>query len=265
MNLPKTTTAQTLLYPSDQLNLNNPNKSIVYDPNDRPHQTIKESNPSINPNRHFSSLQTKSITYDPNNRPAITTKESVLHDKIKTNQFINKGNGYQCSKVIAPATTRQFTSNHLYVGTSKSTITPGGYKNQNVIAKPTIKQHTGKSSYSAPKQAICPLKPNRENINNMQINSSKERIVQSQQKHYPTNSNVPIAIGAESLGSFTKDKIQNTVELINKHQKPINSLPPIGALYHETNLNRATVTEYNHNRNNPELQIKNDLTIHINN
>lgn len=123
---------------------NTVNKSTVYDPNDTPRTTMKETNIH---NRHTGNLGNRAnagTVKDPTDKPRNTMKEIDVVNRKNTGQVGNqdKGGAYKNAQYRASATNRQSTSCE-YVGNADGPD-EGAYTVTKVVAPDTIRQYTSK-------------------------------------------------------------------------------------------------------------------------
>ena len=148
-DVPKTTIKETLLQPTPNINMNSqkPPNSIVYDPNDVPKTTIKETTLSesmlgqIDRQDYLAPL-----VYDTTDVPRTTNKETTMVDYSGNAYFPNE-DSRNTNYYEAKNTNRQFTSNVQYYGNSTGE-TEGGYKVIEVDPRYTNRQYTSDNAHT---------------------------------------------------------------------------------------------------------------------
>ena len=147
-DVPKTTIKETLLQAAPNVNMSaqRPSNPLVYDPNDIPKTTIKETTMSegilgqIDRQEYLAPL-----VYDPTDVPRTTNKETTMTDYAGNVYFPNE-NGRDTNCYDARNTNRQFTSDVQYFGNSAGEQ-EGGYQVTNIDPKNTNRQFTSDVQY----------------------------------------------------------------------------------------------------------------------
>ena len=119
-----------------------PSRGTVYDPNDLPRTTIKETNIDNNRTGNVdSSYYNKPLAYNPNDiMPRATIKETTIAKDTMGNMNRQKDNaGYRLKKVKAPVTNRQMC-NTDYTGNAEGQ-SEGGYKVANAVPRSVSYTH----------------------------------------------------------------------------------------------------------------------------
>jgi hypothetical protein len=148
-DVPKTTIKETLLQATPNVNMSaqRPSNPLVYDPNDVPKTTIKETTMSdgilgqIDRQEYLAPL-----VYDPTDVPRTTNKETTMTDYSGNAYFPNE-NGRDTNCYDARNTNRQFTSDVQYFGNSAGEQ-EGGYKVVDVEPRYTNRQYTSDHAYT---------------------------------------------------------------------------------------------------------------------
>jgi hypothetical protein len=115
--------------------------NTVYDPNDLPRTTIKETNIHNNHSGILSSNMMKGIVYDPNNLPKRTTKETTVNNKRKANINLSGKGSYSKNKDKAKITTKETTITNNVMGIASRTR-GDGHLVKGVQVHPTIREDT---------------------------------------------------------------------------------------------------------------------------
>ena len=160
-------------------------------------ETLDEYDKTVNlsgNNRH--------IVYDPNDVPQTTIKDTNIHHSRTGNMGmpgVNKGDGYKTKGVKAPNTNRQFTSDHEYSGHADGDVGRGGGEGYLVTeydAKTTNKQFTSDNEYTGVADSKNDKPMSYDDIYNAEMNYNKEKISVGRK---PTDSNVKMAVGESDI------------------------------------------------------------------
>ena len=109
-DLPRTTIKETNIHNNYSANVQNMNRgNTVYDPNNLPRTTIKETNIHNNHKGSLSTNATKGVVYDPTDIPKVTTKETTVKNKRKANINLSSKGNYTKNKDQAKRTTKETT------------------------------------------------------------------------------------------------------------------------------------------------------------
>ena len=123
-------------------NVNGPKKSIVYDPNDVPRTTIKESNIHNNHSGILTAQQPSAgVVYDPNDIARTTIKETNIHNEYQGNlQNMNRGNVVYDPNDIARTTIKETNIHNEYQGNLQNMNRGNVVYDPNDVARTTIKE-----------------------------------------------------------------------------------------------------------------------------
>jgi hypothetical protein len=144
-NLPRTTIKESNIHNNHSgiVNAQMPNKGIAYDPNDIARVTIKETNIDNNHSGIINAqMPNKGIAYDPNDIARITIKETNIdnnHSGIINAQMPNKGIAYD-PESIARTTIKETNIDNNYNSNIQNPNRGNVVYNPEAIARTTIKE-----------------------------------------------------------------------------------------------------------------------------
>ena len=127
-------------------------KSKIYDPNDVPKSTIKETNIHNNHSGNISSsIPSKGIAYDPNDIARTTIKETSIHNEYSSNiQNINRGNVIYDPNDVARTTIKETNIYNNHSGNlGKNAPSRGVVYDPSNVPKTTTKETTIKNNRKA--------------------------------------------------------------------------------------------------------------------
>ena len=162
-------------------------KIKIYDYDTKPKITIRNTTPSINPNRNLDGHDkpTNYLT----DEAKTTVKEQTEDNKYKSNAHYAKNDGYMTNPAEAPYTNKQFLSDHYYSGGANSR----------------------ESSHTLYMSAY-----------NASLNTNKERIARGRK---PMGSNVKLASGGDTIKILHK-KQSHGLDTSRKVDTHVFSKPP---------------------------------------
>ena len=163
-------------------------KNKVYDYDTKPKITIRNTTPSINPNRNLDGHD-KPTNYL-NDEAKTTIREQTEDNKYKSNAHYSKDNGYMTNPAEAPYTNKQFLSDYYYSGGANS-------------REPS--QTLYMSAYNA------------------SLNTNKERIARGRK---PMGNNVKLARGGDTVKIFHK-KQSHALDTSRKVDTHVFAKPPV--------------------------------------
>ena len=171
--------------------------AAVVDPTDVAKATVRETLDENDPSRNMTG-PAKSQAHDPCDIARVTTKELNIHDTREgfVSGLDKNGAGYLTNPKDAPATNRQFTSDHEYAGDADGPEV-GGYQVADVHAPDTNKQFTSDVEYSgiaASSEAKEPM--SYEDIYNATLNEIKEEVALGRS---PTQTSAKLGAGADRV------------------------------------------------------------------
>tara|TARA_B100000795_G_scaffold268520_1_gene255638 strand:- start:1429 stop:3717 length:2289 start_codon:yes stop_codon:yes gene_type:complete len=165
--------------------------------------TMEEPDKTLN----MSSLQKKQTVYDPNDIPEATTKDTNIHD-IRTGNVslpsVDKGTGYQTVGIQIPNTNKQFTSDFEYQGVADGDVGKGGgegYLVTNYEAKNTSKQFISDKEYVGTADSTNDKPMSYDNVYNADLNYNKEKVCIGRA---PTQTGVKLNIGESDINIDVK-------------------------------------------------------------
>ena len=163
-------------------------KIKVYDYDTKPKITIRNTTPSINPNRNLDGPDkpTNYLT----DKAKTTIKEQTEDNKYQSNAHYAKDNGYMTNPAEAPYTNKQFLSDYYYAGGAESR---------------TPSQTLYMSAYNA------------------SLNTNKERIARGRK---PMGSNVKLARGGDTIKILHK-KQSHGLDTSRKVDTHVFAKPPV--------------------------------------
>lgn len=148
-DIPRTTVKETTLQsaPAGNVGIQRPPNQPVYDPNDIPKTTVKETTLSegILGGAHTSD-NLKPRTYDPSDVPRTTHKESTLTD-YSGQAYMPNESGRETNCYDARNTNRQFTSVNEHFGNAVGDQ-EGAYQIRDIDPRATNRQYTSNHSYT---------------------------------------------------------------------------------------------------------------------
>jgi hypothetical protein len=127
-------------------------KSKIYDPNDVPKSTIKETNIHNNHSGMMStSMPSKGIAYDPNDLARTTIKETNIHNDYSSNiQNINRGNVVYDPNDVTRTTIKETNIHNNHSGMLSSDMQNKGIAyDPNDLARTTIKETNIHNEYNS--------------------------------------------------------------------------------------------------------------------
>ena len=127
-------------------------KSKIYDPNDVPKSTIKETNIHNNHSGMMStSMPSKGIAYDPNDLARTTIKETNIHNDYSSNvQNMNRGNVVYDPNDVTRTTIKETNIHNNHSGMLSSAMQNKGIAyDPNDIARTTIKETNIHNEYNS--------------------------------------------------------------------------------------------------------------------
>ena len=127
-------------------------KSKIYDPNDVPKSTIKETNIHNNHSGMMStSMPSKGIAYDPNDLARTTIKETNIHNDYSSNvQNMNRGNVVYDPNDVTRTTIKETNIHNNHSGMLSSAMQNKGIAyDPNDLARTTIKETNIHNEYNS--------------------------------------------------------------------------------------------------------------------
>jgi hypothetical protein len=126
-------------------------KSVVYDPNNKPRKTIKETNIHNNHSGILSAqFPSAGIAYDPNDVARTTIKETNIHNEYSSNiQNMNRGNVVYDPNDVARTTIKETNIHNEYNSNIQNINRGNVVYDPNNIARTTIKETNIHNEYNS--------------------------------------------------------------------------------------------------------------------
>ena len=210
-DIAKTTIKETLIHDNRTGNFNLPNKTKLYQ-QDEARVTTRNTIEPIDYNKNSRPNQPyKRTAHDENDVPKTTMKETTEHNE---NQVGNMGyqndNGYLIDPAEAPATQKQFLSDHEYTGQADGDVGRGGgegYLTSNYEAPNTQKQFTSDYEYSGIAGSVDDKPMSYADKYNARLNINREKISRGRA---PTQTGVKVMSGQETVNISHKKQMSAT-------------------------------------------------------
>jgi hypothetical protein len=223
-NTPRTTIKETNIHNnrSGTLKEHTGSKPKVYQLDEvRPtvRNTLEEVDKTLN-----LSGEKKSTVYDPNDVPLATIKDTNIHHTRSGNignPGQNKEDGYLVAGVQAPNTHRQFTSDNDYTGNPDGDTGKGGgegYLTANYEAKNINRQFLADNEYVGTANSEHEKPKSYDDAYNAELNYNKEKIATGRE---PTKSNVKVSVGESDINIDIK-KLES--DIINIREMNVNKI-----------------------------------------
>ena len=186
--------------------------------------TLDEVNKTLN-----MSGNKKQTVYDPNDIPAATIKDTNIHHVRAGNigtQGQDKNDGYLTKGVQAPNTNRQFTSDHEYAGIPDGDVGRGGGEGYLVTqyeAKTVSKQFLSDNEYTGVANSEHEKPTVYDDMYNAELNYNKEKIAEGRS---PTKTSVKNAIGEDQINIDIKKLESDIVNIRDMNVDKIYSAVP---------------------------------------
>jgi hypothetical protein len=214
--------------------------------------TLEEADKTLN----FSSVEKKSTVYDPNDIPEATTKDTNIHNERTGNVGIpgvNKGTGYQTAGIQAPNTNKQFTSDHEYQGVADGDVGKGGgegYLVTNYEAKNISRQFMADNEYMGSADSTNDKPMSYDDAYNASLNYNKEKIAIGRE---PTKSGVKLNVGESDINIDIRKLESDILNIREMSMNRVTSAIP-GKIEQGATSNRVPLPEdRNQDRFNPEM------------
>ena len=227
-------------------------KSKIYDPNDLPRATIKETNIHNNHSGQISSaMSPKGVVYDPNDLARATIKETNIHNKHSgqlSSAMSPKGAVYDPND-LARTTIKETNIHNKHSGQLSSAMSPKGVAyDPNDITRTTIKEtnihnkHSGQlSSAMSPKGAVY-------DPNDLARTTIKETNIHNNYSGQLSSAMSPKG-AVYDPNAIARTTIKET-NIHNNYSGQLSSaMSPKGAVYDPNDLARTTIKETNIHNN----------------
>ena len=210
-DIAKTTIKETLIHDNRTANFKLPSKNKLYQ-QDEVRVTTRNTIDPIDYNKNNRPNQPyKRVAHDENDVPKTTMKETTEHNE---NQVGNMGyqndNGYLIDPAEAPATQKQFLSDHEYTGQADGDVGRGGgegYLTSNYEAPNTQKQFTSDHEYTGIAGSIDDKPMSYADKYNARLNINREKISKGRA---PTQTGVKVMAGQETVNISHKKQMAAT-------------------------------------------------------
>ena len=148
-DIPRETIKETNIHNNHSGILSGPVSGTVYDPNDLPRTTIKETNIHNNHSGILSGPVSGTV-YDPNNLPRTTIKETNIHNNYSANiQNMNRGNTVYDPNNLPRTTIKETNIHNNHSGILSSNTVKGVVYDPNDLPRTTIKETNIHNNYSS--------------------------------------------------------------------------------------------------------------------
>jgi hypothetical protein len=218
--------------------------------------TVRNTLEEVDKTLNLSSIEKKSTVYDPNDIPEATTKDTNIHNERTGNVGIpgvNKGTGYQTAGVQAPNTNKQFTSDHEYQGVADGDVGKGGgegYLVTNYEAKNISRQFIADNEYMGTADSTNDKPMSYDDAYNAALNYNKEKIAIGRA---PTKSGVKLNVGESDINIDIRKLESDILNIREMNMNRVTSAIP-GKIEQGATSNRVPLPEdRNHDRFNPEM------------
>ena len=166
----------------------------------------------------------RQTVYDPNDIPQATIKDTNIHHTRSGNMGTpgqNKADGYLTKGVQAPNTNKQFTSDNDYTGNSDGKVGKGngkGYLVSNYDAKNVNRQFLSDNDYTGVANSEHEKPKSYKNAYNASLNYNKEKIAEGRS---PTKNSTKVSIGESDINIDIK-KLES--DIINIREMNVNKI-----------------------------------------
>tara|TARA_Y200000002_G_scaffold382046_2_gene397816 strand:- start:39 stop:2357 length:2319 start_codon:yes stop_codon:yes gene_type:complete len=219
----RTTIKETNIHDTRTGNVSNEAKKGKLYHQDEVKKTVKETLEEYDKTVNLRGNNRQTV-YDPNDVPQATIKDTNIHNVRTGNVGItgmDKGDGYLSKGVQVHNTNKQFTSDHEYTGHADGDVGKGGgegYLVTDYEAKQTHKQFTSDNDYTGIADSKDDKPMSYEDAYNAALNFNKEKIAVGRK---PTDCNVSMGIGEDSINIDIK-KLES--DIINIREMNVNKI-----------------------------------------
>ena len=218
----KTTVKETNIHDNRTGNVGNEaKKGQIYNKNAK--RTVRETLDEVDKTINLKGND-RHIVYDPNDVPQPTIKDTNIHNTRQGNigkSGLDKGDGYLTNKIQVPNTNKQFTSDNEYIGQPDGDVGKGGGEGYLVTeydAKKTNKQFTSDNEYTGIADSKDDKPMSYEDAYNAALNFNKEKIAVGRK---PTECNVSLGVGEESINIDIR-KLES--DIVNIREMNVNKI-----------------------------------------
>ena len=218
--------------------------------------TVRNTLEEVDKTLNMASIERKSTVYDPNDIPSATTKDTNIHN-IRTGNVgipgLDKGTGYQTAGIQAPNTNKQFTSDHEYQGVADGDVGKGGgegYLVTNYEAKAVSKQFISDNEYVGTADSTNDKPMSYDDAYNAELNYNKEKLALGRA---PTKTGVKLNVGESDINIDIRKLESDILNIREMSMNRVTSAIP-GKIEQGQTSNRVPLTEdRNQDRFNPEM------------
>ena len=222
-DITRTTIKETNIHDNRTGNIGNEAKKGKIYNQDEVKKTVRETIDEVDKTINLSG-NNRHIVYDPNDVPQTTVKDTNIHH-VRTGNVgissIDKGDGYLTKGVQAPNTNKQFTSDNEYTGQPDGDVGKGGGEGYLVTeydAKTTHKQFTSDNEYTGIADSKDDKPMSYEDAYNAALNFNKEKIAVGRK---PTDCNVKLNVGEADINVDIR-KLES--DIINIREMNVNKI-----------------------------------------
>ena len=218
--------------------------------------TVRNTLEEVDKTLNMASIERKSTVYDPNDIPSATTKDTNIHN-VRTGNVgipgLDKGTGYQTAGIQAPNTNKQFTSDHEYQGVADGDVGKGGgegYLVTNYEAKAVSKQFISDNEYVGTADSTNDKPMSYDDAYNAELNYNKEKLALGRA---PTKTGVKLNVGESDINIDIRKLESDILNIREMSMNRVTSAIP-GKIEQGQTSNRVPLTEdRNQDRFNPEM------------
>ena len=204
-------------------------KTQAFNYDDVAKTTIKETSIHNSPSTNMSPQQPKSVrVYDPEDIPDTTLKET-LHDSNMGNiesPNVNKTGGYVTKNIRMKNTNKQFTSDREYIGSADGDVGKGGgrgYLVNRYKAKNTHKQFLSNNEYTGNAESGDKRPMSYSSKYNARLNYTKEKIAKGRP---PTKQSVKLNAGEDLVNVQFKKLESDRINIREPSEQRVYQTPP---------------------------------------
>lgn len=236
------------------MNANRP-KNQVYN-QDNAKKTTRETMDEPSKTLNMSSNLKMQTVYDPNDVPRTTIKDTNIHNNRTGNVSlpgVDKGTGYQTAGVQAPNTNKQFTSDFEYQGVADGDVGKGGgegYLVTNYEAKSVSRQFLADNEYVGTADSTNDKPMSYDDAYNAELNYNKEKISLGRA---PTQTGVKLNVGESDINIDVRKLESDILNIREMSVQRINSAIPGKIEQGQTNERIPLSEDRNRDRLNPEM------------
>ena len=252
----RTTIKETNIHDNRTGNLSTNRPKVKNYNQDNAKVTIRETTDEPEKVMNMSSTLKRQTVYDPNDVPEATIKDTNIHD-VRTGNMalpgVDKGTGYQTAGIQAPNTNKQFTSDFEYQGVADGDVGKGGgegYLVTNYEAKNVSRQFLADNEYVGTADSTNDKPMSYDDAYNASLNYNKEKISVGRE---PTKSSVKVSVGESDINIDIRKLESDILNIRELSMNRVTSAIP-GKIEQGATSNRVPLSEdRNQERFNPEM------------